>query len=426
MNSGTSTLDAAAVLASARRARAQANAAETQVLVDAVEWARLHEVADLDDAATLWAGRGVDTGIPIAGEGAPLIGEFAVAEFATALGMTADSGRNLLGQAIELAHRLPRTWARVRAGQLAPWRARRIAEETLCLSAEAAEFVDTQVAPFAHKTGPAQTLRLVEEAIARFMPEFAAERRDRAADQRHFTIDHQQVSFAGTSRVEGELDLADALDLDAAITAGAAQLAALGNEESLDVRRSLAAGMLARGQQALDLETGEIGDLVSRRSLRDQTSTTDGREVVLYVHLSDAALRTNDPDAPARLTNAGGRLITAGQVAEWCGAAGKVTVKPVIDLAERIRVDAYEVPDRLAEQVELRDVTCVFPWCTRPAKGCDKDHVTPYDQGGPTSSDNLAALCRRHHRLKTHGGWTYTVLEPGSYIWRSPHGRPPA
>src|SRR3954467_4249173 len=317
MNSGTNTLDAAAVLAAARGLRRDANAAEAGILEQAVEWARLHEVADLDDAATLWAGRGVETGIPIAGEGAPLIGEFAVAEFATALGMTAESGRNLLGQAIELAHRLPRTWARVRSGQLAPWRARRIAEETLCLSAEAATFVDTQVAPFAHKTGPAQTQRLVEEAIARFMPDFAAERRDRAADSRHFTIDHQQVSFAGTSRVEGELDLADALDLDAAITAGAAQLADLGNDLPVDIRRSLAAGMLARGQHALDLQTGEM---ISRRSLRDRTSTTE-REVVLYVHLSQDALRSADPDAPARLTNAGGRLITARQVAEWCGAS---------------------------------------------------------------------------------------------------------
>ena len=32
-------------------------------------------------------------------------------------------------------------------------------------------------------------------------------------------------------------------------------------------------------------------------------------------------------------------------------------------------------------------------------------------------------LCRRHHRLKTHhGGWGYTVLEPGCYLWSSPHG----
>lgn len=54
-------------------------------------------------------------------------------------------------------------------------------------------------------------------------------------------------------------------------------------------------------------------------------------------------------------------------------------------------------------------------------------HITPYlpaDQGGPpdqTTPDNLAPLCRRHHRLKTHGRWTYTMPEPGIYLWRSPH-----
>ncbi len=26
-------------------------------------------------------------------------------------------------------------------------------------------------------------------------------------------------------------------------------------------------------------------------------------------------------------------------------------------------------------------------------------------QGGPTDTENLHCLCRRHHNLKTHGGW---------------------
>ena len=65
----------------------------------------------------------------------------------------------------------------------------------------------------------------------------------------------------------------------------------------------------------------------------------------------------------------------------------------------------------------------MFPWCTRPAGGCDLDHVIPYSEDGPTASDNIGPLCRRHHRLKTHHpGWGYTVLEPGSYLWSSPHG----
>ncbi|QYJ04111.1 HNH endonuclease [Nocardioides panacisoli] len=48
--------------------------------------------------------------------------------------------------------------------------------------------------------------------------------------------------------------------------------------------------------------------------------------------------------------------------------------------------------------------------------------MTPYDDGGATASSNLAPLCRRHHRTKTHAGWRYAVLTPGTYEWTSPRG----
>src|SRR3954452_11654825 len=161
MTSGT-TLDTAAVLAAARRARAAANAAEAEVVLQAVEWAHLHQVTDADQASTVLVEHGHAPGIPIAGQGAPLVSEFAVAEFASALGLSAGAGRNLVGHALELAHRLPKVWARVQAGSLAPWRGRRVAEQTVSLSMEAAEYVAQMLAPFAHRTGPAQTQRLVQ------------------------------------------------------------------------------------------------------------------------------------------------------------------------------------------------------------------------------------------------------------------------
>ncbi|HET7689439.1 MAG TPA: HNH endonuclease signature motif containing protein [Nocardioidaceae bacterium] len=100
-----------------------------------------------------------------------------------------------------------------------------------------------------------------------------------------------------------------------------------------------------------------------------------------------------------------------------------VVVKPVVDLAEHIHVAQYEVPDRLAFQVDSRDQTCAFPWCQRPARRCDHDHVIPFAQGGTTCSRNVVPACRRHHRLKTHhGNWIVTVLEPGTFLWQSPHG----
>jgi hypothetical protein len=416
------TLDAAAVLASARGARAAADAAEAQLLADAVAWAHLHTVEDLDDAATWWSGSrtmGQDTGIPIAGPGCPLISEFAVAEFATALKMGQETGRHYVGQALELAHRLPRLWARVQAGSLPAWRARRVAEHTLHLSEEAAGFVDQMVAPYAHKTGRAQTQRIIDDAIARFMPEHAREQAERAAEQRYVTIEHQQVSFAGTSRIHGELDLPDALDLEDALQRGAEQLKALGNHDTLDVRRATALGALARGQQMLEFESAAVS--------AGKTSTTapkSRREVVLYAHLSADAVRSGTREAPAWVDNAGGRLLTAGQVADWCGRADLtgVIVKHVIDLNENITCTGYQPSPRLIEQVRLRDRTCVFPHCNRPARACDLDHIVAHAEGGSTSSDNLACLCRLHHRLKTHAGWSYQMVRPGVFLWRSPRG----
>jgi hypothetical protein len=445
MVSGTSTSDETAVLAAARAARAAENAAAAQVLLAAVRWAALHEVTDLDQAATWWAGRGQDTGIPIAGEGAPLVSEFAVAELATALGMSAGSGRNLLAQALELAHRLPRLWARVLNGSLAPWRARRVAEQTLHLTVEAADHVDRMLAPFAHKTGPVQTQRLVEEAIARFMPEHAAETRERAAEQRHVHIDTHQVSFAGTARIDAEVDLADAVDLEDAVAAGAAARAGCGSTETLDVRRSQALGDLARRQLALGFQweaattaAPTTQQQMEPRSAAGSAGPTDPRrfgrrQVVLYAHLTDEILRAGDPDTPVRVDGAGGaggqQLLTAAQVAAWCGdpTTARVVVKPVVDLNAYQAVDGHEVPERIAEQVRLRDRTCVHPWCQRPASACDLDHIVPYvpmDQGGPpgqTNPLNLAPLCRLHHRMKTHGRWTYAMTAPGTYQWRSPH-----
>src|SRR6187431_295259 len=248
---------AAAVLEFARAKTVDADAAESNKLQAAVTWAGMHSVDSLAEAATVWDHG--ETGIPVAGPGAPLIGEFSVTEFAAAIGLPTEAGKAYLGEAVELRYRLPRVWARVVKGDLPAWRARRIARQTLLLSVEAAAHVDHHVAHTAHKIRPAQVDRLVEEAIGRYMPEEADRRRRQAADGRHFTIDTHQPSLRGTSAVHGELDLADALDLDAAVAAGAQALKDLGSTQSLDVRRATAVGDLARRQLTLDLNTAPNG-----------------------------------------------------------------------------------------------------------------------------------------------------------------------
>ena len=96
--------------------------------------------------------------------------------------------------------------------------------------------------------------RRVEEAILSFMPAEARRRREAAADGRHVHVQTRQCP-RGHRWVQAEVDLADALDLDTALSAGAARLADLGSAASLDGRRSEALGEMARHQLALHLDT---------------------------------------------------------------------------------------------------------------------------------------------------------------------------
>jgi hypothetical protein len=249
------------------------------------------------------------------------------------------------------------------------------------------------------------------------------------------TINEEDVHFAGTMRVEAELDIADALDLGHAVAQGAAQQKALGSTESLDVRRAKALGDLARTQTALDLLTGSPAP--DRASGPDPDPRRQGdlppaREVVIHAHFDASAVGEVTVFGPTGRMEEGQRLVLLDQVRSWCGESHtKVTIRPVIDLNTELTAEGYAIPDRIREQVILRDRTCVFPWCTRPARRSDVDHIVEFDhdaaaegrpQPGPTTTSNLACLCRSHHRLKTHTAWRYRMLEPGVFEWTSPHG----
>ncbi|WP_416955870.1 DUF222 domain-containing protein [Nocardioides sp. T5] len=448
---GVDDLTAADLLRVIRERRAVENQAAADQLILAAQWADLHPPESIHDAATFSVpSAGQEHEEPIAGEGCPLVAEFCIAELGGVLGVSTVAAKKLIGQALELRHRLPRLWAQVHAGRVPAWKARAVAETTIhsspALTKEAAGFVDAQVAAVAGKVGPAQLDRLVAEAIKRFnlaAPDPAADPEDGwlHVDPRHVTIDTQEVHFAGTMRLEAEIDMADAIDLDRVLAQGAATQAALGSTESLNVRRAKALGDLARTQTALDLHTQGPTDAAAAK-------TEDGlpvaREVVLHAHFN-AHFDDNFDDnfdastageqtvfGPTGRLEERQRLVLLDQVRSWCSdTRTKITIKPVIDLNTQLATDAYEIPDRIREQVILRDKTCVFPRCTRPARRCDIDHVIPHDpnaeaegrpQPGPTQTDNLAALCRGHHRLKTFTAWRYDMVAPGIYEWTSPHG----
>ncbi|MGV1010720.1 MAG: HNH endonuclease signature motif containing protein, partial [Dermatophilaceae bacterium] len=82
----------------------------------------------------------------------------------------------------------------------------------------------------------------------------------------------------------------------------------------------------------------------------------------------------------------------------------------------------YRPGAALARLVRARDGTCRYPGCTTPAHRCDLDHVTPYPDG-PTTASNLQTLCRVHHGLKHHSGWTVHMTPDATCTWTAPNGR---
>ncbi len=430
----------AALLRAVRDQKRAADRADVEMMRLGVHWADLH-LADPEFAEACFTSPKT-----FAGEGSPMIDEFCVPEFATMLGRTNDSAGRFLTECVEVAYRLPQLWGAVQAGLVAGWRARLIADTTIDLSLQAASYVDEQVFWCASKLTPSALDRLVQEARVRFMPEAVADALEKSADKRHVTFDTQQASYDGTMELTAGLEIPDALALAAAVTSGAEHLARLGSTDTVDGRRATALGDLARHQLTIgfDDEESQVADGAADPAGSSpvaqgpqgsvSTSPAPVTQVVLYAHLSADAITHHDlttrPDEAlcARVEQAGQRLLSVEQVRAWCGRPDvQVVVKQVIDLRERLECQGYKPTEKIREHVIVRDGTCVFPWCGRNARHCDLDHIVAYDHdhpedGGPTSTDNLAALCRLHHRLKTHGRWRYEMTDPGVYVWTSPLG----
>ncbi|TFD85450.1 hypothetical protein E3T61_18025 [Cryobacterium lactosi] len=73
--------------------------------------------------------------------------------------------------------------------------------------------------------------------------------------------------------------------------------------------------------------------------------------------------------------------------------------------------------------LRVRDETCRFPGCSRPAVKSDVDHTEDWAGGGKTDCDNLAHLCEPHHRLKHLSQWQVTQEPGGILLWTSPGKR---
>ena len=411
-----------ALLARTRRVHAIRTAADAELARLACAWADAHPdleeqppvpvrlgpdwVADRAPAASA-ADADVDALIPG-------VDWAAGASFAAAVGMSTAAGEGLIRDALTLRHRLPTVWARVVALEVPVWRARRIAQAVYTQPADVADYVDEHVARVAERVGIVTVDRLIEEAMLRLHAEERELAQLEDLDATYVRVHETSINHTGIAEATLRAEWKDLHDFDATLTQVAHRLDQAHAGEPFAARRARALGVLADPVRAAALLAGtpEAALPESRHGVHLVVHTT--RETLTGVN---EVARLETP------TGGAGRPVLAQQVATWCGQPGaRIKVTEVIDLTAPVTVDRYEVGPRLRTRMTLQHPTCAFPWCSRPARACDADHVIPHNRGGPTSDDNLAPLCRRHHRLKTKTPWTYQTLDPGTWLWSDPHG----
>ncbi len=453
-------LDASATLAAAEANEHTLITAETHRLQIAAHWADLHA----GDAVAESRLPGVEHPVRLGGAGTPTVGDFAPAELGCALRISDGAADRLIGDALDLRHRLPQIWAAALAGRVPAYQARRIAAATRHLSVEQAGWVDAQLAPSLGAVSCGRLETLLEAKIIEADPVGAEQRAALAAQERFVRLG--RASEHGLKLIIARATAGDAIWFKATIDRIAEILAQRGDTDSVEVRRSKAIGILAQPAEALQLLCEHQGDdwdgaaepaaaaepagiehdaepadvaeaaeaelavVADHQSLRLPPPPFDPDRArpraVVYVHLSSEAL--TDGSGVARIEDVGPVLL--GRLRSVLGDRCMINLKPVIDLpAGHTPVDSYEIPARLREHLQLRYPADVFPYAAAVSRRIDVDHTIRYvspDCGGPpgqTRIGNLGPHVRRHHRCKTHGGWQVRQPEPGTWLWRSPHRR---
>ena len=362
-------------------------------------------------------------------DGTPGITEFFHLELALSLGCSPESAQVWTADVLNLRHRHPMLWDATVAGEIPVWVAKEVSRKALHLNFTQAREFDSLWALRLVSLTPKRAINLTTLEVTKILNDDKEAARQAAKRQRRVEFTPSRTT-PGITDLYANLDAGDAAQLNGTLDRLADVLKAGGSTASRDELRAEALGHLAhpdRARQLLQpslLEGATVtpqGDVVNRDG--EVVTTKEGRcrhgaELILHLRASDLAEgRGGEGEGLGPVT-----LQHLKELLERC--AGKVTVKPVIDLAAPVMVNVYRPSDELAQRVKLRDRYVMFPHSNRSAfgRGIDLDHTTPWPHG-PTSTTNLGPLNKPPHRARTHAGYRVDQPEPGVFRWRSPAGQ---
>ena len=194
---------------------------------------------------------GADRGRVFGAESNPEVSEFCTVEFAALQATSTASASLMIADALDLRHRLPLIWQRVCAGEVNAARARRAAQATRTLTDTAAGLVDRGIVDHL-ATLPWNRFLLVLTALVMEADPKAAAERAKAADAARF-VRAGQANPAGLKLLIAQANAGDVITFVAMVNRIADILAANGDSDPVDSRRSKAIGILAQPAYALHL-----------------------------------------------------------------------------------------------------------------------------------------------------------------------------
>ncbi len=330
-----------------------------------------------------------------------VVGEFTRHEVAAALRISDHVARSRLDVARALTTRLGDTHALLAGGGIGYWHALRVVEATTTLTDEQTTAVQARVLGRAPGQTTSELARSLRRAVLRADPDAVRHAQEKAAAERTVTMWPLAHGMA-------ELQMIGPAAEVAAIYAALRGLADRPTRPD-DHRPAPARRFDGLYEICADLLAG--GRLPMRHGYHPNIQVTVHATTLLGLD-----------DEPAELAGYG--PITA-DVARQLAADGtwrRILTDPDTGALLDYGRSTYTPPADLTRHVVGRDRTCTFPHCTRPAERCDIDHAIPWDSGGHTNPENCGALCRRHHRAKTVGGWHLVRNDDHTCTWTSPTG----
>ena len=335
-------------------------------------------------------------------------------DIATALRLSPTTAQNRIDVARVLVGHLPNTISALSSGEISTAHATVIARETATaikngLSEEAVFRVEQTALAHAEFHTPGQVATKVKTTIAKLAPEEFEEIVDRARDSRRVSC---YPEADGMATVVAILPAEDAQTVMKSIEA---YILKRNQEDEVDAEWSMLSADMKRADALTHIASQALA------SMADEVRP-HRRPVTISVAI-DLPTLLGLAENPGQLAGYGAipasvarRLAADGN---WQRFISDPTTGNLLDFGR----EKYTPPQELVDFLLARDRICRFPGCRRTGQGSDIDHAHSWESGGETNPANLGLLCRRHHRMKTHGGWSLESNPDGSCLWKSPIGK---